>query len=357
MNITTILSDKKYIYSVSVIVVLAILVAQYVNNNQDSEHSVSVQKSASVILSQPQSSSSDQQNLLVPSISESGQGFNSSADILKLKMFKLTSVDGEITADKNRQLVIDRSVRHWIDFYLSAIGELSLAEIQQLMALEIASLPMPARQQAEELLADYLAYKEALASYESEFKQVGPTDHLANLQQRHEWQKRLRRQILSTEVVDAFWQLDELVDDYALAQLVVNGSDMSDEEKAGELQKLDEALPEELKVFKRDLYIASDLQEKVALSRQQGESNEVIRQLRIAQVGLEAAARLEALETKQNLWQQRIINYADEVARVAAIEGLTEQDKKERISIYQQENFDIKEQLRLDTALMLLRDQ
>jgi hypothetical protein len=31
-------------------------------------------------------------------------------------------------------LIIDRDLRHGIDFYLSAIGELSLREIKQLMA-------------------------------------------------------------------------------------------------------------------------------------------------------------------------------------------------------------------------------
>jgi len=272
-------------------------------------------------------------------------------------MFKFSSVDGDIKADENGQLIIDRSLRHWIDFYLSAIGELSLAEIQQLMNQKIALLPMPSRQQAQKLLADYLAYKEALASYEDQFQQSGPTDHLENLQQRHDWQKRLRRQNLSQEAVNAFWQLDELVDDYALEQLVINNSDASEEEKMEQLSKLDNALPEELRDFRSNLYIASNLQEQVAQSRQQGDSDEAVRQLRIKEVGLEATDRLEALEAKQNVWQQRIVEYSNEVEAVAAIEGLTEQDKKEKIRVYQENNFSINEQRRLDTALSLLNDE
>ncbi|MFT4763589.1 MAG: lipase chaperone LimK [Oleispira sp.] len=357
MNMITPLNNKKFFLSLSIIAVCVFLLAQNVSKDQDDGHSESLPVSSSKLLPLNNSSVSDKKSLFVSNVSGNPESFKSSADILKLKMFKLASVDGEITADENGMLVIDRSVRHWIDFYLSALGELTLAEIQQLMALEISSLPMPARQQAEQLLADYLSYKEALASYEEQFKQVGPADHLVNLQQRHEWQKRLRRQILSSEVVEAFWQLDELVDDYALAQLVVNNSNESDEEKARELKNLEDALPAELKVFKRDLYIASDLQEKVVQSRQEGGSTEAVRQLRIEQVGPEAADRLEILEAKQEAWQQRILAYAREVESVAAIEGLTEQDKQERIRIYQQAHFNIKEQLRLDTALMLLRDE
>ena len=247
-------------------------------------------------------------------ISNSGSGDPADKDtpdsILELSMFKLASVDGALRADDDGELFVDRKLRQWIDFHLSAIGELSLDNIKILMNQKIDLLPMPARQQAQELLASYLSYKEALASYDNEFQQIGPTNHLDNLQQRHSWQKRLRREALSPETVEAFWQLDELV----------------------------------------------DLEEQVAKSRQEGESDESIRQLRIEQVGIEATERLEALDVKQKEWQKRLLAYDREVKTVNSIEGLTEQDKQARIKAYQESNFNEKEQLRLETAMSLLQE-
>jgi lipase chaperone LimK len=348
MNILPLLSNKKNLLIVSVISLL-ILSFLYLSplgfNNENTEQPVLIHdlKGESFTLS-------------AGGVRGVGD-IKTSEDILKLKMFKLASIDGDIRFDEDGALIIDRDLRHWIDFYLSAIGELTLAEIRKLMDEKIAQLPQPARDQAEKLLAEYLSYKEALASYEDQFKHLVSTNHIENLQQRHDWQKRLRRESLSSEAVEAFWQLDELVDDYALEQLVINGSDSSQEEKAQQLADLDTALPQELKDFRRDLYVASNLQEKVASSREEGNDDEAIRQLRIEQVGLEATDRLEALEIKQDLWIKRIHDYANEIKVVSAIEGLTEQDKQERIESYQQGNFDKAEQLRLDTALSLIEEK
>lgn len=348
MNILTLLSSKKNLFIVSVISLLT-LSFLYLSplgfNNENTEQPVLTHD-----LKNGRSISTVGGARIV-------DGGEVSEDILKLKMFKLASIDGDIRFDKDGALIIDRDLRHWIDFYLSAIGELTLAEIRKLMDERIAQLPQPARDQAAKLLAEYLSYKEALASYEDQFKHLVSTNHIENLQQRHDWQKRLRRETLSSEAVEAFWQLDELVDDYALEQLVINSSDSSQEEKDQQLADLDTALPQELKDFRRDLYVASNLQEKVASSREEGEDDEAIRQLRIEQVGLEATNRLEALEIKQNLWMKRIHDYANEVKTVSAIEGLTEQDKQERIESYQRNNFDKAEQLRLDTALSLIEDK
>jgi lipase chaperone LimK len=346
MNISNVLFKHKIILTSSMLL-LAIFITQFFGGNSSFDK-IDTQIDTQGMANQAESLSD---------ISIDGQGINSAEDILKLKMFRLTSIDGDIRADEDGNLIIDRDLRHWIDFYLSAIGELSLHEIQQLMAEKISLLPMPARAQAEKLLADYLSYKEALANYEGQFKQFLSSDHIENLQQRHDWQKRLRRQALSSETVAAFWQLDEMIDDYALEQLVINGSAASAEEKAMQREELEASLPNELKEFRRDVYIASNLQETVTASRQQGDSDEAVRQLRIDQVGLDATDRLEALEVTQNLWQQRIIAYDNEIKAVAAIEGISEQDKKQQIKNYQDDHFDEREQLRLATALHLLADE
>ncbi len=339
MNILIFISEKKYFLIVlSLLLLLAIPLLQFLGSDR------------------PQSQAMQQEMLgdqAVPVMVEKNEiQFNTQENILELSMFKLATVDGSIRADKDGELIIDRDLRHWIDFYLSAIGSLSLAEIRQIMIAEITLLPMPARDQALELLTDYLNYKEELANYDNQNKEI--VDYLDSLQHRHDWQKRLRRQILAKEAVEAFWHLDEIVDDYALAQLVISASDNSEEDKVMQLEHLDLALPIELKSFRDNLYIASNLQESVNAYRQQGGSEENVRQMRIEQVGIEATERLEQLDKKNELWLHRIRAYANEVKSAAQTEGLSEQDKEQQLKRYRENNFEINEQLRLDSALHLL---
>ena len=277
----------------------------------------------------------------------------SEQEILKLKMFRLASVDGVVRANKAGNLIIDRELRHWIDFYLSALGNLSLEKIRELMQQEINRLPLPARDQATKLLADYLVYKEALADYEHQV-QSPSGNYIENLQSKHDWQKRLRRQILSSATVEAFWQLDELVDDHALEKLIIRNSEYNEEEKNRQLEQLEANLPVEISDFREQLYIASNLQNEVDRYREQGGSDETVRQLRIDKVGLEAADRLDVLENNQRFWQQRIIAYGNKVKTVNNIEGLSDQDKQDQLKNYREINFKANEQLRLEAALQLL---
>ena len=57
------------------------------------------------------------------------------ADILQLKTFRFASVDGQLAQDKDGHLIVNRDLRHWIDFYLSAIGELSLEQVLAILSL------------------------------------------------------------------------------------------------------------------------------------------------------------------------------------------------------------------------------
>jgi lipase chaperone LimK len=280
----------------------------------------------------------------------------SEQEILKLKMFRLASIDGAIRADQAGNLILDRELRHWVDFYLSALGELSLNKIRELMQREINQLPMSARDQATQLLNNYLAYKEALADYDDQ-TQSPAGDYIERLQDRHDWQKRLRRQILTADTVEAFWRLDELIDDHALEKLIIRNSDHNTEEKNRQLEQLEADLPEEISGFRQQLYIASNLQNEVDRYREQGGSDESIRQLRIDSVGLEAAERLGELDKAQSLWQLRILAYRDELNTINNITGLSVQDKQERLKNYRDVNFVVNEQLRLETALKLLNLQ
>lgn len=278
-------------------------------------------------------------------------------DILDLKTFRFASIDGKLRADDEHNLILDRELRHWLDFYLSALGELTLDQVIALMAKEINQLPSPAKEQAHALLTRYLDYKGALSAYdERESLAIGEVDNVKQLQNRFDWQTRLRRQYLSQDVVDSFWQLDEIIDHYALQKLVIRNSELSDNDKKQALIELENQLPSDLSSFKKDVYIASNLLEKEqALS---GEDNtETIRQLRIDEVGIDAANRLDELDVAQSLWRNKLLAFRTVQATLLSAKGLSEEDKKTQLIEYKQKFFTDKEQLRLPVALKILNSE
>ncbi len=281
---------------------------------------------------------------------------SSDIKILELKTFRFSSVDGSIKVDSNNFLVIDRDLRHWFDFYLSALGELNLEQVMLMMQQEINQLPSPGREQAHELLSQYLSYKQELSEYDNrELLAVDQHSDIEQLSQRLDWQMRLRRRYLSPNVVESFWQHDEVIDLYALNKLMIKNSDLSLADKQQQLQALEQSLPDSLQTFKQDLYIANNLLKKEkALSAT--EDSSALRQLRIQEVGIEATDRLEVIDKTQAAWQARILAYKQEVLNLSEVEGMSTTDREGIITEYRQQNFSDKEQLRLKAAVVLLSE-
>lgn len=287
---------------------------------------------------------------------------NKNIKILELKTFRFSSVDGSIKVDSHDALVIDRDLRHWFDFYLSAIGELNLEQIIVMMQQEINQLPSPGREQAHELLSQYLSYKQELSEYDNreslavdQHSNIEQYSDIEQLTQRLDWQMRLRRRYLSPNVVESFWQHDEVIDLYALDKLMIKNSDLSLADKQLQLLALEQSLPDSLQTFKQDLYIAKNLLEKEnALS--QTEDSSALRQLRIQEVGVEATDRLEVIDKTHANWQARVFAYRQEMLTLSEAKGMSTIDREGQISEYRQQNFSDKEQLRLKAAVALLSE-
>lgn len=279
-----------------------------------------------------------------------------SMSILDLNTFRFTSVDGSIKVDERNHLIIDQELRHWLDFYLAAIGEIELEKIVSMMELEIRKLPNPGQAQALEILKQYLAYKQELAEYDNrELLAIDQHNDIQHLTDRLDWQMRLRRRHLDEDVVEIFWYQDEVIDNYALEKLKIKSSNLPDLDKQERLLALDQSLPESLYSFKQELYIASNL-----LKKEQAliESNDpqAIRELRIKEVGIEAADRLEKIDKVQNSWKLKVLSYYNEEKRLSKIEGMSNSDKETALSEYREKHFENKEILRLPAAVKLLSD-
>ena len=267
-------------------------------------------------------------------------------DLTSLQTFRGAQVDGSLRTDHRGRLVIDLQLRHWIDFHLSAQGEMPLEELIAIMQEQMRQLPQPGQDQALQLLDNYLGYLQALAGYDSETARRLAQPGMDDLEARLLWQQRLRREWLQPEVVAAFFEAEEQIDQYTLANRRLQREGAT----AEDLAALEQTLPEPVQQMRqesRQLIVLR--QQEQAL---QGDPAQ-LQQWREQQYGAEAAARLAALDQRQQEWQSRVRAYR-QYRDSLALQGLNERDRGRLLDTYQRKHFSDNEQKRLQAALSLL---
>lgn len=270
-------------------------------------------------------------------------------DLQELKTFRGATVDGALRTDHHGNLVIDMQLRHWIDFHLTATGELSVEEIKAIMQQQIYALPQPGQQQALDLLDAYLGYLAALADYDTEEARRLVEPGISELEARFRWQQRLRREWLDPLVVEAFFGAEETIDEYTLAAQRLRKDGASEEALAA----LETTLPEPIRQMREQSRQIIHMGQTEAELREQGASANDIQQWRTQEYGAEAAARLARLDQQQSQWQQRIKDYKSYQETVTE-QNLSTEEQDKLLQTYRNKHFSEAEQKRINAALTLL---
>src|SRR5690554_3901024 len=234
-------------------------------------------------------------------------------DLQQLQTFRGAAVDGALRTDHRGNLVIDMQLRHWIDFHLTAMGEISLDEIKLVMQQKIRELPQPGQQQALDLLDAYMGYLAALESYDIEEARRLVEPRMSDMEARFRWQQRLRREWLEPLVVEAFFAGEESIDEYTLAAQRLRRDGASD----AELAALETTLPEPVREMR-------------------AESRRVIE-----------------MGKRQSQWQQRLRGYQRHQQELTE-KNLPTSEQDKLLKNYQSRHFDQSERKRLNAAISLL---
>lgn len=266
-----------------------------------------------------------------------------------LRTFKGASQDGALRTDHRNNLVIDMQLRHWIDYHLTAQGELTIAEITELMQQQMNQLPEPARQQALALLDDYLGYLQALAGYDDEAAKRINQPGMSDIEARILWQQRLRREWLEPDVVTAFFAGDEEIDLYTIEQFKLRKENATPEQMAA----LEELLPEPVREMRRQSRKLIHMETTERQLKEEGASNADIHAWRVQEYGPQAAERLAALDQKNAEWRERLQQYQS-YQQSDALMRLGETDREKLLQAYRKKHFNTQEQKRLSAALQLL---
>ena len=265
--------------------------------------------------------------------------------------FSGTQVDGVFQVDEQGNLQITRDIVQIFDYFLSAIGEETLAQsIERLQAHIRNQLPATAEAQALALLEQYLDYKRQLVLLERDLPQLPSLDAL---KQREMAVQALRARLFSSEAHQAFFAEEESYNLFTLERLAIQRDDSLDANaKGAALDRLRDGLPEELQASVLP-QLHSELRSQTSALQAAGGSAAQVQALRQQLVGNQAASRLQALDQQRQSWKQRLQRFQQEKSAIDNHPGLSPADKQAAIQRLAQEQFDERERLRLDASAQL----
>ncbi|WP_419812369.1 lipase secretion chaperone [Bacterioplanoides sp.] len=217
---------------------------------------------------------------------------------------------GVALISRGDELRVTAGLRDLFDYYLSAVGELSLntirGNIQQALQQQLSG---PALQQAHDIMNNYLAYKSALVEFEQQYQQPqfdaadwDNTRRIRFMNERQQALTALQDRWLGADVADVFFAFDRRLDNNTLARAEILNSSLNDAEKSQALVNLQAELPIGMQLQRQ-----RDQQQKqlLAIDRAELSTSEKFQQ-RAEVVGEAAAQRLQALDQQRAQWQQRL---------------------------------------------------
>jgi lipase chaperone LimK len=237
--------------------------------------------------------------------------------------------------DANGALMPTPQLRQLFEHYLAALGEETLEQLIARIEWSLSTLQEPARSQAMNILGSYLDYKLELGEMEAaagEVTSMSP-DAVASQLARI---RALRRQWLDAETTQAFFALEEAVDQYQLARMRIRADDsLSAEARERQSQEAEQALPEPVREARQRTRRFSEYQQ---IQQTLADDPQALQAWRADAFGAEAAERLAQVEADQQAWEQRWQAYRQAKAELEKL-GLAGPEREAAINRLRQQRF------------------
>lgn len=255
------------------------------------------------------------------------------------KSLQGTEIDGGFRVDEHGHLIIDKSIKRFMDYFLGTVGELSVEEIvANLETLVQGALAEPARSEAMTILRNYIDYKQGLVQLEQDIGEVNvltlDAGQLGGMAERLRIIRETRVAFLGEDVANAFFGEEEAVDQYTLKKLqIVNNQELNETQKKEQLQSAEAMLPAHIKQQREQTQMYEQLSVREYELKSSGASAAEVYAARAEMVGDEAAQRLALLDAERADFTRRLRAYRlekkaldetamDEVDKSAALDRL-----------------------------------
>ena len=200
-------------------------------------------------------------------------------------------------------------LRRMFDYYLSAVGEKSIAEITQEINAEIERSLAPANvPKAKRILGLYLEFKRELLDLERRPGMGG--QGVQAIRNRLLAMQALRARYFNAEETQAMFGFEDAYDMDAVSRLEISQDpSLTDKQKQDKLAALDATMPPELLREREAPRVIIRVEEEVAKMRAKGATDDEVYRLRAKEFDAPAADRLAELDRDEAQWKQRIAQY------------------------------------------------
>jgi len=262
-----------------------------------------------------------------------------------------TDVDGELLLDANGNLIISHGLRNLFEYFLSAKNEepldVILGRLREYIHKQIPDEPA---REAIAILDSYISYKKKLEEIESpeglQGEELGTLDAVRDALTRR---MMLRRQMMTHDVVNAFFGDEEKYDQFNLQLIEIKqNSVLTHEAKDAEILELEKMLPESIQQMRQEERARSSREQTVDEMRKNGKSEEEIFEFRKNEMGEEAAQRWQKLEQEREIWNNKVDSFMEQRNTISSDPNLTPQEQKLAIDRLKFESFDESELKRID---------
>ncbi|NNM50642.1 MAG: hypothetical protein HKM02_00245 [Pseudomonadales bacterium] len=253
--------------------------------------------------------------------------------------------------DGQGRLVVRHSLRDLFDYFLSALGEESLATLRQrVKAYMAASLPPMAYQQAERIFEGYLGYRLALQRLSEQSSSAGASNHpdLNAWAYQSQQAKLLRPEYMDADVIAVFFGDEDAYDEYTLARLrLMQDTTLTVAQRSAKQKELFLQLPQAMQQGLLPSQNLQNLQQVDADCQIHHCSEDQLYQLRSSVVGVAAADRLQKMDEDNTAWMARVNDYLSQRQAILQNNSFSPEDRQSQAQQLREQMFSTTDQLRL----------
>ncbi|MBK8285569.1 MAG: hypothetical protein IPK97_12260 [Ahniella sp.] len=252
-----------------------------------------------------------------------------------------TEVDGAVTFHQGR-VAPDIALRRLFDYFLSALGELSPAQIRTWLEAHVREqYGTSAVPELLDLFDRYVALLQA-----AERLQLAGLDQ----RERHTQIAMLRERLLGRDLAEAFYGAEDRYLRYTLDRIdVLRDKSLTASDRATRLETLAKALPAEERQLQNDSTLGVLVDEQTQQLDALGTDAAERFAEREALVGKAAAERLAALDGERAQWQQRVDRYKAARSAIQNDPNLDAATRTQRIQALLVSSFDEAERRRIES--------
>ncbi len=251
----------------------------------------------------------------------------------------------------NDRLVIDKNIRHLIDYYLSAVGEEPLSSIMLRIKHDFASqLNDDDYGRAVKILEGYLQYKNNIEKIIVNYSSFGEATSLSLQAIKAAKQEVIssRFEFMSQEVIEAFFQNEDEYDEYVLLRKEIQmDQTLSNEQKQTLLSELALQAPAWITEQNQLANSLNDFRRLEKRLKADGFDAQEIQSIRENTYGTEIADRLKKLDETRSEWNQRLSAYRHQLQQIVDNASYPADDKKAMIKELRISHFNDREVVRI----------